>query len=175
MALATVANLSAILRRDIDPDDPAALAALDTASAFVEAYLGQPVELVDETVILDGSGTRVLLLPAYPVTDVDVVGIDDEVLEPGIDYEWSKTGELRRRGGPWPSTLRSIAVTYSHGFDPVPDAIVGVVTAMAARLYDTPLSVRQESIGGYSVTYTGGGATLQAAEIMVLDRYRRAA
>lgn len=174
--LAGLADLSALLRRPIDEDDTSALAALETASGLVEAYLGQPVGLVeDDVVTLDGTGARVVLLPAYPVTAVSAVAVDGDPQAEGVDYEWSATGELRRRGGAWPATLRSLSVTYSHGFDPVPAAIVGVVAAVAARIYDTPLSVRQESIGGYSVTYTGGGVGLQAAEILILERYRRGA
>jgi len=174
MALASIADLSALLRREIAEDDAGALAALETASAFVEAYLGQTVELVEDDVeILDGSGTRVLLLPSYPVTAVSSVTVDEDEIYEGDDFEWSRTGELRRLGGRWPAALRSVEVTYSHGFAPVPAAIVGVVTSVAGRLFEAPLSVRQESIGGYSVTYTGGGATFQAAELLVLDRYKR--
>lgn len=175
MALATIADLSALLRRAIDEEDTSALAALETASAFVEAYLGQAVELdEDDAIILDGSGTRVLLLPAWPVTEVASVEVDEEELVNGEDYSWSATGELRKLSGLWPATLRSVSVTYSHGYAQVPPAIVGVVASLAARLYDSPVSVKQESIGGYSVTYTGGGATFQAAELLILDRYKRA-
>ena len=175
--LATVADLAALLRKEIDEEDTSAIAALETASAFVEAYLGQEIALVeDDEIVLDGTGTRVLLLPSYPVTDVAEVLVDEEALVEGTDYEWSKTGELRRLGQRWPTSLRSIEVTYSHGYATVPAAIVGVVAAVAGRIYDAPLTVRQESIGGYSVTYNGnGGASFQAAEMVVLDRYRRQA
>ncbi len=174
MALATIADLSAVLRRTVDEEDTAALAALENASAFVEAYLGQAVELdEDDEVILDGSGTRVLLLPAWPVTEVASVEVDEEALVEGEDFAWSATGELRKLTGLWPATLRSVSVTYSHGYSPVPAAIVGVVASLAARMYDSPIAVKQESIGGYSVTYAGGGATFQAAELLILDRYKR--
>lgn len=174
MALATTSDLSAILRREIDEEDTAALFALDSASAMIEAYLGQPVgEVEDDTVTLDGTGTRVVLLPAFPVSDVSTVSIDGEELD-ADDYQWSATGELRRTGAAWPTTLRSIEVTYTHGYATTPAAIVAIAATMAARLYETPIATRQESIGGYSVTYANpGGATIQAAEALALDRYRR--
>jgi hypothetical protein len=173
MSLATIADLEAVLHREIDDEDVYALAALEQASAVVEGYLGYPVELVeDEEVVLDGSGTKVLLLPSYPVTDVASVTVDGEVLDVE-DYEWSRTGELRR-SGTWPVALRSVEVTYSHGYATVPALIVAVVAALAGRIYATPLTVRQESMGAYSVTYSGnGGPSLQAAELMMLDAYRR--
>jgi len=174
MALATTDDLAAVLQREIDEADASALAALDTASGFVEAYLGMPVELVeDDEVILDGSGTRVLLLPGFPVTEVTSVTVDDEALTED-DYAWSRTGELRSLRGSWPSTLRSVEVVYSHGFAVVPPAIVGIVAAMAGRIYGAPLTVRQETMGGYSVTYnTTGGPAMTAAELMVLDTFKR--
>ncbi len=175
MSLATIADLEAVLHRDIDAEDPYALAALEQASAVVENYLGQPVELVeDDEVVLDGSGTKVLLLPAFPVTEVTLVLVDGDALTED-DYEWSKTGELRRKAL-WPAALRSVEVTYSHGYATVPAVIVAVVSALAGRIYGTPLTVRQESMGSYSVTYAGaGGPSLQAAELMMLDAYRRPA
>lgn len=176
MSLATIADLEAVLHRDIDDADTFALAALEQASAVVENYLGQPVELVeDDEIILDGSGTKVLLLPVFPVTEVTSVIVDEETLVEVDDYEWSVTGELRRKGT-WPAALRSVEVTYSHGYATVPPVIVAVVAALAGRIYGTPLTVRQESIGSYSVTYSGaGGPALQAAELMMLDAYRRCA
>jgi hypothetical protein len=173
MALATTDDLAAFLRREIDENDPGAMAALEAASAFVEAYIGQPVAVVeDEDILIDGSGTRVILLPAFPVTDVAEVKIDDETVNPD-EYEWSKTGELRRVNGIWPSALRSVEVTYTHGWETVPAGIVSVVAAMAARQYEAPAGVRQEAMGSYSVTYAGNGLTLQAAEAVILDSYRR--
>jgi hypothetical protein len=173
--LATTDDLGALLRREIDEEDASAIAALDTASAFVEAYLGQPVELVeDDELILDGSGTRVILLPAWPVTEVSSVTVDEEALVEGEDFSWSRTGELRSLRGSWPSTLRSVEVVYSHGWVTIPTAIVGVVAAVAGRLYDSPLAVRQETMGSYSVTYAAsGGLVIQAAEQMVLDTFKR--
>lgn len=175
MSLATVADLAAALRKEIDPADTAALAALENASAIVEAYLGQPVELVeDDEITIDGPGITVVLLPCYPVTEIGSIEEDGEELDPETDFEWSANGHLRRLNRDWTSHLRGLVVTYSHGYATVPTAIKSVVVAMAGRLYDVPFSVRQESIGGYSVTYAAQtGPTLQAAEALILDSYKR--
>lgn len=177
MALATIDDLAALLQREIAEDDVSALNALETASAVVEAYLSQTVELVsNDEIILDGTGTKVLLLPNYPVSAVASVEVDEEALVEGEEFEWSHTGELRRLNGVWPTSLRSITVTYSHGYETIPQAIVGVVTAVAGRLLNSSsIGIRQESIGGYSVTYAdnSGGATLQPVEIIVLDNFRK--
>ena len=175
MALATIADLEAVLRKSIDPNDTEALSAINVASAMVEAYLGMRVELVEgEIITMDGNGHGVLLLPEYPVVSVNSIEEDGENLIEGDDYEWSETGQLRRLGRRWTKKLRAIDIDYDHGYGTVPTAITGVVAAVAARAYDTPVTVRQESIGNYSVTYGGTpGVTLQAMETITLDRYKR--
>lgn len=89
--------------------------------------------------------------------------------------------ELRRPG--------RLLVTYSHGYyvrgplpvpNPegvtlMPDDIVGVVLAAAARSFDNPGALSAQSVGGYSVTYgytPTGGVKLSAEERRTLRRYR---
>jgi hypothetical protein len=110
-------------------------------------------------------------LPEIPVSEVAVETEDDGVLVEGDDYQWSADGYLRRVNGLWPSDLRSITVTYTHGYATIPSIIVSITARLAARLLDTPSSVRQESIGAYSVTYNQ--VNFQADELILLDQYKR--
>jgi len=121
--------------------------------------------------VLDGNGTRVLLLPETPVSDVATVEVDGEELDPD-DYQWSADGYLRKLNGTWPTDLRSIEVTYTHGYATIPALIVSITAKLAGRMLDVPAAVRQETIGAYSVSYTP--ATLQADELVLLDTYKRA-
>lgn len=174
MAFATIADLNAVLRASIANNDAAALAALEAASNVVEGYIGQPVELVENDIlVLDGNGRNTFLLPCWPVVDVIEIEVDGDYLEDD-SYEWSFTGEVVRLQSVWPKTLRAIQVEYTHGYAVVPPVIVNVVANLAARIYSIPVAVKQESIGGYSVTYSsGGGLGLQVAETFILDPYRR--
>ena len=80
-ALASVADLSAYIGREIEEDDASALLALELASGAVREYCGQYFLLVeDETITLNGSGTRVVLMPETPVTEVTSVAVSGEVL-----------------------------------------------------------------------------------------------
>jgi hypothetical protein len=172
MAFATTTDLSNVLGREIDAEDAAALAALDTATAMVQATVGQTIEEVeDDEIVLDGSGTRVLLLPEFPVSEIEVETEDDGVLVDGEDYQWSADGYVRRINGTWPTDLRSITVTYTHGYAVIPAIVVSVTARLAARLLDTSITARQETIGSYSVTYNQG--TFQADELILLDQYKR--
>jgi len=102
---------------------------------------------------------------------VGSVEVNGELLD-AAKYQWSADGYLRRVGANWPTDLRSIVVIYDHGYAPLPDLVVAITAQLAARLYESPAAVKQETIGAYSVTYTGGGASLQASETMLLDQYR---
>lgn len=174
MSLATIADLNAVLRSTIAGNDAAGLAALEAATSVVEGYIGQPVELVeDDVLVIDGNGNTTFILPCWPVVDVTEIQLDGEVIDADT-YEWSATGQVTKLQSVWPKTLRVIEVEYTHGYAVVPPAIVYVVANLAARIYSIPVAVKQESIGGYSVTYsTGGGLGLQVAETMILDPYRR--
>lgn len=171
--LATVGQLAVYLNRDIAVDDPAALQALTVASSAVRAYCGHPIsETLGDTATLDGSGTTVLLLPGVPVTSVDQVSVNGEAL--ALDaYRWSTQGFLLRTDGYlFPSTPRSVEVTYSHGWASVPGAILGVVLALAGRILDGSAGIKQEAIGSYSVTYQNPTVTLQAGETLSLDPFK---
>lgn len=171
MAFATIVDLENATGREFAEDDATALAALDTATAIIQATTGQTLtEVEDETIVLDGSGTRVLLLPELPVSAVSSVSVDDEELD-ADEYQWSADGYLKRRAQPWPEDLRSIEITYTHGYATIPPLVVSLTAKLAARLLDGSVSVRQESIGSYSVTYLN--QSLQADELVLLDQYRR--
>lgn len=171
MSFATITDLENVLGRELPENDPAALFALDSATAMVRAIVYQYIEEVeDDVIVLDGTGTRVLLLPETPVSDVSLVEIDGEELDDD-EYQWSADGYVRKLNGTWTTDLRSIEVTYSHGYATIPALIVSITAKLAARMLDTPISVRQEAIGAYSATYTA--ATLQADELVLLDAYKR--
>ena len=171
MTYATVNDVGNAVGRYIDPADPYATAALETATAMVQEYIGRDISRIEDDVeTIDGSGTSIIQLTHYPVETVTTVTEDGETLT-SDDFEWSADGYLRRIGNIWNPSLRSIVVTYTHGYDPIPDSIRYITATAASRILDTPSTIKQESIGGYSVTYTAG-PPLQAIELATLERYR---
>lgn len=168
-ALASVEALRLFLD-DPTLDETRAALLLDVASGEVRAFCGQSFDAVtDDEVILDGTGTRVVMLPELPVLAVSVVelgpgGARDELAGPEAArpaWEWSENGVLRRiDGAVWRRRFRWLRVIYSHGFDPIPDELVGVVLRVAARGVDNPEGTRQEALGRYSYTAAGESAGL---------------
>lgn len=170
--LATVADLEAFLGTTFD-DPTSAELAIDIASNIVKNYCGHSIlKVLNDNIFLDGSGTTLLLLPAFPVNGIDLIEIEGEILE-NTKYKWSKKGWVVRTDGLlWPSQPNTIEIIYNHGYDTVPDAILGVVLSLSSRIVEQPSGIKQETIGSYSVTYNDPSPTLRANEQSVLDYYK---
>ncbi|MFE2164886.1 hypothetical protein ACFXB3_07400 [Streptomyces sp. NPDC059447] len=175
--------------------------ALRRASARVRRYTRQDITLViGETVDLPG-GERVLRLPQYPllvdnanpltvVELADFSGVEWTAIE-GRDY--SRLGNELTRGYPWQAPTRlmgwpwnrphgvwapKIRVTYSHGYDEVPDDIVDIVVDLAVMNLSNPGNLREVAIDDYRQTFASesiGGARLSKSHKDDLRSYRRPA
>lgn len=175
--------------------------ALRRASARVRRYTRQDITLVtSETVELPG-GERVLRLPQYPlVVDdanpltvvelADFSGAEWAAIE-GRDY--SRLGNELTRGYPWQAPTRlmgwpwnrphgiwapKVRVTYSHGYDEVPDDIVDIVVDLAVMNLSNPGNLREVAIDDYRQVFASesiGGARLSKSHKDDLRSYRRPA
>lgn len=190
-SLVTVADFAATLGRTFtDEQRQQAQALLDQASGVVRAYVRQDITRATTTDTIrmrraDHALHRCggsVLLPQRPVEDVETVKIDGTVTE---DW-WLDGSMLLLRTGPWARPAGAhqpplVAVTYTHGWDPVPGDIAAIVMQAANRVMVNPSQIRSETVGGESTTYllpaTGEalGVLLARAEMKVLDRYRRTA
>lgn len=140
--LATLTNMSA--------SSPKLLLALDRASNRFRAAVGYPVHQVeDDTVLLDGDGGAILLLPGRPCSDV-TVKIDGTAVT-----DWSASlwiGALRRASG-WPLGLGNIEVTFTHGYTTIPGPVQDAVLEQAAQQALVPIGVQSETAGPQTITY----------------------
>lgn len=118
------------------------------SAAFRRLAGGQAVSLVaGDVATLDGDGSRLLLLPQYPVTAVTSVEVDGE--DATADVQWSEHGLLRREVA-FPDVFRSVVVVYSHGYDPVPDDVVDAVLDMAEAAWRLPAGIDSMQLGATS-------------------------
>lgn len=204
MALATIADLEARLGRTITDETELAQAEafLADASALVSAYTRQTFTLVeDDEVVLRPVGTY-LRLPQRPVRAVSsVVAVGTEGLADfslagwgwdgadiidvaGIDFDVFVSLPGWWDDGGASGTYR---VTYDHGYDTVPAAVIAVVCAMVLRVITSPSPVEglsYERIGqyGYGFGASAGGTAGLAVRLTDADRealaeagFRRAA
>lgn len=155
--LAAAPDLAALL--GVKPSHPRLGPALDSASAKFRAAVRHPVSRLTSTVVLDGDGTRSLLLPAIPVVQVASVRLAGRAdpLTAGVDFQVSsRFGILRRTGGTWPDELDAVTVEFTHGFEPIPDAIAEAVLEHAAAVFRARPGVASLAIGGEATTWAAG-------------------
>lgn len=144
----------------------------ELASARVRAYCRWHIyPSRTETLTLDGPGGRLLLLPSLYVTAVASIS-DSGTLVDAADYDWSQAGMVQRQTGWWSCRYRALAVTFTHGYDDVPDAVRDVTISVAKRLPAAMSGVTQEQVGGESRTY--GGLLTAAAGDTLTDGEKRA-
>lgn len=179
------------------------LAQVDTATAadclryatgMVRARVGQHVDyVVDDVVVCDPiAGSPAVLLPEVPVVAVTSVELLDYtvplvpvwVTQTADRWEWTAAGLLtlsRWVGdiivGPsrFTGRPRSVRVTYTHGYQTIPDELVGVVLGVASRMYANPQTAQSESesIDDYSRETRHGAHPVgfSPLEDAVLGRY----
>lgn len=196
---ATAADVEAFLQIVLDTPEKADAVerALTAATAAIRNYTKQHLSrVVGETITLDAGGYR-LLLPELPVIAVSAVVEDGTTLTADTDYKLGQYGILYRIGRPWACGIQIVQVTYTHGYDPLPDDIVDVATRAAARVYQAGLraaehdglpGISSKSLGDFSVSFAsdaGGGVgegmmgasaarALLLSEKDLLNRYRSA-
>lgn len=161
---------------DYRAGDPATL--VRQAQGAIRRYCGWHVAPeVSETLVLNGNGSQSLWLPSLYVTDIasitdcgDVVDVDD--------YDWSVNGFVQRRYGCWTFRARQIEVELTHGYDDIPDELIGAAMSIAARAASSPSGAVQETTGPFSVRYAttaegaSGGVALLQHEKAILDRFK---
>jgi hypothetical protein len=183
--LATVAQLEARLGHPVDEVRAAAL--IEDASAVVRNYTRQMISYVqDDKIALRYSRGRVTLpeRPAFQPTQVERA--DGSGVIPPVSWWWSGLNEVEfynstliANGPYYRHAMRSVIVTYSHGYQDIPADIVAVVCQVVGRVIDSAVSspgLRSEAIDDYKADLGGGLSSgtiaLVPEEMHVLDRYR---
>ena len=144
--------------------------------ALLDALGGDPCACT-ETILIDGSGTDVILLPCAPVdrvSKVEVLERDPCGCEPTpnccgawreidcCEWDCSRAGVLRRCGCPWPRRGASVRVTLSTGWDPLPRPMLRALRSLAGRIVaaggqvpQAEREITQHTVGATSVTFAG--------------------
>lgn len=182
-ALATVADVQLLFGPFADEETDKLGQLLAVASAAVRAFCRQTLSrVVDDEVTIPSSGTTLLTLgerPVVDVTEVEVLGPGGwSIVDPGSwpaagRFTWDAFGHLHRVDGlTWGLRYDPVRVVYSHGFDPVPPDLVGLVAAKVANSVAAgaanPGGLRSLQVGAMSETYSnaaGSAAALGAATL----------
>jgi len=152
---------------------------LDAAHAAIRGWCGWHVApVITETLVVDGSGHRDILIRSGRVVELLAVVNDGEEIDLD-DVDFSRAGILElRHGGHWSRRLGGVEVILRHGYEieDVPD-VAALIATLARRGASAPGIVARQSVNGASVDYlTAGGAPLSipllGIEKEALDRFR---
>ncbi|MGW4505695.1 hypothetical protein ACWENO_13750 [Streptomyces sp. NPDC004436] len=182
-AFATAADLAAATQRS-DLSAESADLALASASAVIRRWTRQQITLVtDDVVTLRILTEQELVLPQRPVLGVSQVRVNSLVLQ-----DWVLSGDRLLRTGGWrrlPGATTYpdpglVEVTYSHGYDEIPDEVRAVCLDLAAMSVTNPGGLRESerAIDDWRqrdvyATETLGSGVLSAAHREMLAGYRR--
>lgn len=193
---ATIDDVELVLLREITEANEISAVNfhLGVVSDTIREYVEQEIDYVaDEAIVLNGPlNTRSLLLPQIPVVSVSSITENDELLVAGDDYILDPgDGIVYRVGRSWTWGIQNIDVVYSHGYETIPNSLVGVCARAASRLFQAGLKaadvdgipgVASKSLGDFSVSYaveTGEGTTgassarvLLYSEKDILDKFK---
>lgn len=156
----------------VPADFPGLEEAIESAVDAIRTYCGWHVwPSRTETLTVDGEGGRVLTLPTLHVDDIDEIREQETVVDPER-YEWSRSGDVRRRGGCWTTRWRGLHVDLTHGYPSCPPAL-------AALLADTVAEAVTNPVGAPSVIgpFQWGGQQPASSRWLsdqrtILDHYR---
>lgn len=182
MALVSLATTASLAERGVtlNPGESGlATTYLAVASASVRDAAGVPILQTTSIVKLEGKSGRWLQLPGPPVTAVATVKLDGETIT-----DWRLRSDALWRANGWMATFcepSEVTVTQTHGLVEVPADIVDLVCRLATAALVAWRSrdngeglaatgtIRQESLGDYSVTY---GADDRISEMELPEHLR---
>lgn len=156
-AFATHQDLAARLGVTLTEDEQTrATALIAVASGMIQSAARQRIERVeDDTLTIRGSRSSTILLPERPVVSVVSVTLAGTALATDT-WRFEDDDTLVRRAG-FGYDRDELVVVYTHGFEPIPDAIKGVCLEAVVRVWVNPGSAVQERIGSESTTYVQQG------------------
>lgn len=147
---------------------------LDMASAVVERWTGRSFVRVEDDEITFTVDDGTMRLPNGPIESISsIVDANDDTIDP-TSYD-EIHGYVVRSFGYWP--CGTYTITYTHGYDPIPDDVILAVCQMVQRvLSGHEVGVRSESIGEASRTWDASftvGLTLAPVDLALLSPFRR--
>jgi hypothetical protein len=175
--LFTLSELASYLQRDLDT--ASATLAQAGAQSLVRGYLQQDVNTQTYTGALlpiDAHGDYWgVYLPQRPVTAVTSVSVSGTTYTLGTGYAWNGFSQWVLLADKTFTTAQFsddpvAVITYTAGYATVPDPIKIVALSVAARLYDNPRGIRQESIDDYSFTRGGNDDTMAGVGMLSTER-----
>lgn len=171
---ATVAQFKAFANVKVADDDTLIGRLLDAATGWIRAYLNRDITQQTYTAVLDGTGTLMIQVPAFPIVAVTSAKVDGIAVDPA-NIVPRGTCLVRMDGARWTRGLANVVITYQAGFETAPAEIVQACLEVAAWRYREKDRIGQSAI---NVPTTGTNITFQTVDVpnnvkTLLNNYRK--
>ncbi|CAM4138189.1 hypothetical protein [Nocardiopsis rhodophaea] len=150
------------------PPPPHAPSLLAAACQNIIDFCGWPIERHTVEEEYDGHGGRVLTLHTMRLREVHGVRVDGQ---PVNDFRVSRRYAQIRHPTAWPEGFGRIIVSYTAGYEPVPDNIAALAVGLASRAASVPAGVVSETVDRLTVRYAQA-TKLDPLDEAALERYR---
>lgn len=172
-AFATVDQVKEYLNLKVNDDDALLQRLLDAASGWMRSYLNRDLNLMDYSQRFNGTGTRSMLLPDYPVVAVTSLTVDSVTLSQGAYYVDGAV-VTRTDGGTFPRGYGNVAVAWSAGYATVPAEVAQACIEVVAWRYKERDRVGQSQVA----TPMGQNISFQTSAVpsnvkALLDNWRK--
>lgn len=152
-------------------DDALLTRMITAASAWIDTYVSRPLAKASFTQTFDGVGGMRQCLPFGPIVSVESVRVDDIEID---SSRWrSDAYGVILKGGWFTRGFGNVEISYTAGYDPIPDDIVQCCIDIVAFNYR-----RRERIGHASKTLNGETTAFVTSDVppeckAVLEQYKR--
>ena len=151
---------------------------IQAAEGAVRRYCGWHIApVVTETLVLDGTGTRSLLLPTMRIRSIDSLVIGAERIDVSRVHYSRTAGVVQIEGHLWTRGLGNVEISLTHGYEQAPDEVRAIIDAVAKRVKQYAGAVMSQRAGTQAVNYAvvggaGRGVPLTPDEKEALAAYR---
>ncbi|WPM94258.1 head-tail adaptor [Arthrobacter phage Marchesin] len=163
----------------IAASDPRVQPLLDGASAGLRRFAGWHIApVLEETLVGDGPGGRLLVLPTGRL--VSVVSVDNAGETVDITtVDASAAGMLELQSGWWSSRFGAVSVRVRHGYDLADvEDVRQIVKQVTSNALSSPMGATREQAGTVSISWAttapgvSGGLSLLQRDLEVLGRFK---
>lgn len=143
---------------------------LKAAHGAVRRFCGWHVApIIEQTLALDGSGGRDMILPSLRV--VELVSVLNDGVDVTADVDKSRAGMLRLQSGCWTRRFGRVSVTLRHGYDleEVPE-VAALIAGVAKRGPQAGGVISSQSVNGASVSYASAGGAPISVPLLVTEK-----
>lgn len=152
-------------------DDELIQRLIDSASAFIERWLGYNIlrhEVIDW---FDGKGKNEIVLTNPHILSINSIFIDDRIIAP--DQYRQADWWIILKNECFPRGRRNVCIAYDVGFDTVPADIENVVIDLVGLAYSEQdrIGFQSKSLAGETVSFFTGA--LSDRSKIALEHYKR--